>query len=634
MTNTGDKRLGLQSRLQLNLNLNLNLNLHLGLRMQALKRRSSPVSICWLVLPLGLLLSACQSSIPAAESDEVLIDTAAQRALAQRSTQLLSAQALGAEAVYVAPAPAQGAVSNLQPDSSVPSPPRVGPIDARPTLQNRPSVGAAQAPAGSQAAPQGDARVSLDVSQAPIQEVLQAIAQVAGVNVVMAQGVKGLVSVQLKDVQWRAAMQALLRANELGMSQTGTVLWIAPKHQVLAEQQQRLLEQQAATALEPLQTRAFAMNYAKAVDVAAYLTGAKTSASVANKGSVRLLPGADGTEAASTHVASAMALNKAPNAFADAGPGGHGLTGVLSSRGSVMPEPRTNQLFVSDVAHSLAKVAELIAHIDVPVRQVLIEARIVEADDTFSQELGARLGGGIVPAVGVGSAGGSRIAGVIGPNYEAIAGQVGGGVAPFVNLPSSGLNGRAASTFAVSLFTPDATRFINLELSALEADGRGVIVSRPSIVTADQVQALIEQGTEFPYQTLSSSGVASVAFRRATLRLAVVPHITPHGQVMLRVDINKDSRGETTAQGVAINTKHVQTQVLVDNAGTAVIGGIFERYDRDVDSQVPLLGDIPGLGVLFRNRSTRSDKSEMLIFLTPHILAAPGAQTTRGAAPH
>jgi type IV pilus assembly protein PilQ len=443
----------------------------------------------------------------------------------------------------------------------------------------------------------------LDVTNAPIHTVLQAIAQVAGVNLVLANGVKGDVSVQLKAVAWRSALHALLRANDLGMSQSGDVMWVAPRAHVLAEQQQRLLARQADIALTPLQTKAYQMNYAKAVDVAGYVTGAKTRASVAS--------GKSNNEAGMIPTVSSQL--------------GHGLTGVLSSRGSVMPEPRTNQVFVSDVPASLARVAELIALIDVPVRQVLIEARIVEADDSFSQELGARLGGGLVPALTAGSLNGSQVQGVLGPSYAAVSGQLGGGIEPFVSLPSAGVGGHSAGSFAVSLFTPDASRFINLELSALEADGRGVIVSRPSIVTADQVKALIEQGTEYPYQSTSTSGGTSVAFRRATLRLAVVPHITPHGQVMLQVDINKDSRGETTAQGVAINTKHVQTQVLVDNAGTAVIGGIFERYDREVVTKVPFFGDIPGLGLLFRNRSTRSDKSEMLIFLTPHILASPEA---------
>ena len=535
------------------------------------------------------LLGACQS--PPSSGDETLIDVSQQRELAARSTKAFS-------------------VAALPPSEKPPHSQAARPVDPDATsvlrqMEQLTSPIQQPQPVPAHKPPSNNDLLTLDVSNAPLAGVLQAIAQVAGVNLVLADGVKGLVSVQLNQVDWSSALSALLRANDLGMSRSGNVVWIAPRAQVLAERRQRLQAQLADMALVPLQTKAYQMNYAKATDVAAYLTGSKTRASVAKSQG-------NETPQANAPLAGDGQTHKSPSS---------GLTGVLSSRGSVMPEPRTNQLFVSDVPSSLARVAELIAHIDVPVRQVLIEARIVEADDSFSQELGVRLGGGIVPSVGVG---GGR--GVIGPNYDAVSGQLGGGVKPFVDLPSTGAGGRPAASFAVSLFSPDATRFINLELSALEADGRGVIVSRPSIVTADQVKALIEQGTEYPYQSTTTNGGSSVAFRRATLRLAVVPHITPHGQVMLQVDINKDSRGETTAQGVAINTKHVQTQVLVDNAGTAVIGGIFERYDRNVDTKVPLLGDIPGLGLLFSNRSSRSDKSEMLIFLTPHILQAPHAQ--------
>jgi type IV pilus assembly protein PilQ len=565
----------------------------------------------FLTLAFATCVAACQTSNPS--SDETLIDVAQQRELAQRSTQIFSYTALGGQAApHVIEPDGPGLLTDPTQQALARLPELVGfggATSHEPTLSK--DSGGVQASKSSKSAEHEQALLTLDVTNAPIHTVLQAIAQVAGVNLVLANGVKGDVSVQLKAVAWRSALHALLRANDLGMSQSGDVMWVAPRAHVLAEQQQRLLARQADIALTPLQTKAYQMNYAKAVDVAGYVTGAKTRASVAS--------GKSNNEAGMIPTVSSQL--------------GHGLTGVLSSRGSVMPEPRTNQVFVSDVPASLARVAELIALIDVPVRQVLIEARIVEADDSFSQELGARLGGGLVPALTAGSLNGSQVQGVLGPSYAAVSGQLGGGIEPFVSLPSAGVGGHSAGSFAVSLFTPDASRFINLELSALEADGRGVIVSRPSIVTADQVKALIEQGTEYPYQSTSTSGGTSVAFRRATLRLAVVPHITPHGQVMLQVDINKDSRGETTAQGVAINTKHVQTQVLVDNAGTAVIGGIFERYDRDVVTKVPFLGDIPGLGLLFRNRSTRSDKSEMLIFLTPHILASPAATSAKRESP-
>jgi type IV pilus assembly protein PilQ len=191
-----------------------------------------------------------------------------------------------------------------------------------------------------------------------------------------------------------------------------------------------------------------------------------------------------------------------------------------------------------------------------------------------------------------------------------------------VNLPSSGVGGFLPAAFAVSLFSSAANRFLNLEISALEADGRGKIVSSPRVVTADQVKALIEQGTEFPYQTATSSGATAVAFRKANLKLEVTPQITPEGGIILDVDINKDSRGETTAAGIAIDTKHVQTQVLVENGGTVVIGGIFSEESRDTVTKVPLLGDIPILGNLFKNKNNSTSKTELLIFLTPRSISS------------
>jgi type IV pilus assembly protein PilQ len=174
------------------------------------------------------------------------------------------------------------------------------------------------------------------------------------------------------------------------------------------------------------------------------------------------------------------------------------------------------------------------------------------------------------------------------------------------------------------LFSSAANRFLNLEISALEADGRGKIVSSPRVVTADQVKALIEQGTEFPYQTATASGATAIAFRKANLKLEVTPQITPEGGIILDVNVNKDSRGETTASGIAINTKHVQTQVLVENGGTVVIGGIFEQTEIEDVTKVPLLGDVPVVGNLFKNRSRTSNKSELLIFLTPRVITDRG----------
>ncbi len=193
-----------------------------------------------------------------------------------------------------------------------------------------------------------------------------------------------------------------------------------------------------------------------------------------------------------------------------------------------------------------------------------------------------------------------------------------------MNLPSTGAGGFAPAAFAISLFSSAANRFLNLEISALEADGRGKIVSSPRVVTADQVKALIEQGTEYPYQTATSSGATAIAFRKANLKLEVTPQITPEGSIILDVDVNKDSRGETTPAGIAINTKHIQTQVLVENGGTVVIGGIFELIEIDDTTKVPLFGDLPLVGNLFKNRSKTANKSELLVFITPRVISDRG----------
>jgi type IV pilus assembly protein PilQ len=260
--------------------------------------------------------------------------------------------------------------------------------------------------------------------------------------------------------------------------------------------------------------------------------------------------------------------------------------------------------------------------IDIPVRQVLIEARIVEANDSFGRSLGVKLGfanlGG-PPTSGPGAN--------VGGNYSAIGAQTGQSPpvdftnTQFVNLPANtGSLGAAAATFALSLFGSSADKFLNLELSALEADGKGKILSSPRVITADQVKALIEQGEELPYQAATSSGATSVQFRKANLSLEVTPQITPEGQVILDLNVSKDSVGRPTLAGFAIDTKRVHTQVQVENGGTVVIGGIFTQTDTQEVNKVPLLGDIPYVGALFRNTLNSSRKTELLVFITPKIV--------------
>jgi len=253
---------------------------------------------------------------------------------------------------------------------------------------------------------------------------------------------------------------------------------------------------------------------------------------------------------------------------------------------------------------------------------VQIEARIVEADDTFGRSLGVKLGGADLrgpPTSGPGIN--------VGGNYDAIGVQTGQRAGPidfansqFVALPAATLGGVNPATFALSLFGSAANRFLNLELSALEAEGRGNIVASPRVITADQTKARIEQGEEIPYQNATSSGATAVEFKKASLSLEVTPQITPEGNVILRLDVKKDSRGTLTPAGPAINTKQVQTEVLVENGGTVVIGGIFTQDERTEINKVPLLGDIPVLGYLFQNRVRSINKTELLVFITPKIV--------------
>ena len=259
----------------------------------------------------------------------------------------------------------------------------------------------------------------------------------------------------------------------------------------------------------------------------------------------------------------------------------------------------------------------------------------MEADDKFGRSLGVKLGGNDFRGVNGGNAGyqigssNSRVA--FGSNYNnaiATTGLQGGtldATTPFVNLPAVGQGGYDPARFALSLFNANSNRFLNLEISALEAEGKGKVVSSPRVITADQVKAIIEQGTELPYQAATSSGATSVSFRKANLKLEVTPQITPEGNVILDVDVNKDSVGQATAAGFAIDTKHVKTQVLVENGGTVVIGGIFEMTERDDVSKVPVLGDVPVLGNLFKAKQKTVNKTELLIFLTPKLLSERAA---------
>jgi type IV pilus assembly protein PilQ len=407
-------------------------------------------------------------------------------------------------------------------------------------------------------------KLSLNFQNIEIRSLLQVIADFTNFNIVTSDSVTGSVTLRLKDVPWDQALDIILQSKGLGMRKNGNVLVIAPKDELAAKDKLDLESRNAIQNLEPVRTQSFQINYAKAADLAVQIT---------------------------------------------AGGSGPASARILSQRGSVIAEPRTNQLFVTDIPAKLEQVQNLITQLDVAVRQVLIEARIVEASDTFGKSLGVRLGGQPFNQNTNTAFGGTYSATTAGTN----AGE-------FLSLPGVGQNGFSAATFAVSLFNAAKTRFLNPEISASEADGKTKIVSSPRVVTADQVKALIEQGTELPYQQATSSGATSISFRKANLKLEVTPQITPEGNIILNVDVNKDSVGRETANGFAIDTKHIQTQVLVENGGTVVIGGIFEQNDRDNETKVPFLGDLPGVGNLFKQKTRSGTKSELLVFITPKML--------------
>ena len=444
-------------------------------------------------------------------------------------------------------------------------------------------------------------KLSLNFQNIEVRSLLQVIADFTNFNIVTSDSVQGNLTLRLNDVPWDQALDIILQAKGLGLKRSGNVLQIAPKEELAAKEKAELEALAAVQNLEPLRTQSFQLNYTKATDIARQLMG-------------NSLGGSGGVGSTAT-------------------------TRILSPRGSVIAEPRTNQIFVSDISSKLSQVQEMISKLDIAVRQVLIEARIVEASDTFGRSLGVRLGGADLRGVRGGDAGyglgnGNRVA--LGGSYNAGIGTTVPGQSPlltydtsgsdkigstnFLNLPAAGFNGYNAPSLALSLFNSAANRFLNLEISAMEADGKGKIVSSPRVVTADQTKAIIEQGTEFAYQQATSSGATAVAFRKAVLSLEVTPQITPEGNVILDLIVNNDSPGTVIANAMSINTKKVQTQVLVENGGTVVIGGIFTLTENEVVNKVPLLGDIPLLGNLFKNKTKNSDKQEMLVFITPKII--------------
>ncbi len=435
-------------------------------------------------------------------------------------------------------------------------------------------------------------KLSLNFQNIEVRSLLQVIADFTSFNIVTSESVSGSLTLRLKDVPWDQALDIILQSKGLGMRKTGNVILVAPQDELSAREKQQLESKVNVENLEPLKTQVFQLKFAKAPDIMLRMTNP-----VGNAG-----PAASGQN------------QKAQS-------------GMLSTRGNVSADPRTNQLFVTDIPSRLRDIEALLARIDVAVRQVVIEARIVEASDTFGKSIGVRLGGADLRGVRGGDAGysvggSSRVA--VGGTYDAVANSTGyfgatesGAMSNFVNLPAKS----AAGSIALTLFNASANRLLNLEIQAMESEQKGTIVSSPRLLTADQVKAVIEQGKQVTYQSgTDDKGKPVYATANAALKLDVTPQITPDGQIILDLDVTKNSIDSITGPFLSINTKMIKTQAIVENGGTVMLGGIFESREIKNDDKVPLLGDIPYLGNLFKSKSTDLNKTEMLIFITPRVV--------------
>ncbi|MBI2383757.1 MAG: type IV pilus secretin PilQ [Gammaproteobacteria bacterium] len=439
-------------------------------------------------------------------------------------------------------------------------------------------------------------RISLSFQSVDVRSLLQIIADVAGTNMVVSDTVQGTVAMRLQNVPWDQALDIILRTKGLGMRRQGNVMLVAPLSELTEREKAELEAQKAKTQLGPLVSEIIQVNYAKASDIKAILTASS---------------GGGGSSSSSGGAAGAA-----------------GGSSLLSERGRVTVDERTNTLLVQETREKLADIRALIAKLDIPVKQVLIESRIVIANNDFTKELGARFGVSAVArngANGLLSTSGSATA-----NDTAVSSFLDNGGFPVtlgalndrfnVSLPVAGPSGRIA--FAVL----GSDYLVDLELSALQAEGRGEVQSAPRVITANGKEASIESGVEIPYQEASSSGATSISFKKAVLSLKVTPQVTPDQRVIMDLEVKKDSVGQQVANVTggtipSIDTREVNTQVLVENGQTVVLGGIYEETTNSLVTKVPFLGDLPLIGAIFRNKRNVSNKAELLIFITPKVLS-------------
>ena len=431
-------------------------------------------------------------------------------------------------------------------------------------------------------------RLTLNFQDIETRAVLQLLAETSGRNIVVSDTVQGNVTLRLRNVPWDQALDIVMTTKGLDMRQNGNVIMVAPAEEIAARETADLEARNAITQLEPMYSEFLQVNYAKAGDLANLIN-------------------------------------------AESGDG----NAMLSERGSIAVDDRTNTLLVQDTAERLQDIRRMVRTLDVPIKQVLIESRIVVVNDDFSRDFGVRLGFTAYNESGTNE--GAQVVSGTGSGTDTMIGSIidnlgtTGTVTP-VAVPSLGdrynvnlpVSENAAGRFSLAVLERDY--LVDLELTAMEAEGRGEIVSTPRVITANQKEARIEQGVEIPYQQSASSGATTVQFKKAVLSLEVTPQITPDNNIIMDLRVHKDSVGDVISTGglggtvPSIDTRAVETQVLVENGQTVVLGGIYETERRETINKVPFLGDIPGLGVLFRSKSMKNDKSELLIFVTPRIL--------------
>jgi len=405
-------------------------------------------------------------------------------------------------------------------------------------------------------------KLSLNFQDIEVRSVLQLLADFTGLNVVVSDSVTGNVTLRLKNVPWDQALDIILQSKGLGKRQNGNVIFIAPQQEIAAREEAELESRAKKEELAPLRTEYVQVNYAKARELADILLSEQGS--------------------------------------------------LLSERATVTVDERTNTLLVRDIAANLEQARRLVNRLDIPVRQVLIESRIVLATDDFNRELGIRWG---VSRDTTNDGDGA----VLAPGADAVEELINNDTLTDrfnVNLPVNNPTGSLALAIADLPFGT----FLELELSAMQAEGRGEVISSPRVITANQREALIEQGVEIPFQEASSSGATSTSFRKAVLSMAVTPQITPDDRVIMDLRVTRDSVGQLFAGVPSIDTREVDTQVLVDNGETVVLGGIYERMRNDQINRVPFFSDLPFVGKLFESKIKEDDKSELLVFVTPKIV--------------